>query len=105
MHRLTAIRPCPNRCRCIAARASTTSRSARAISSARSRRSAPTVCRCSAFPAIITTTLAAQYALPDDLLDTLRTHNILYDRDERGGEFFHAYTEQLDQRFCLEIVE
>jgi 4-hydroxyphenylpyruvate dioxygenase len=49
--------------------------------------------------------LAARYALPDDLIDTLCEHHILYDRDERGGEFFHAYTELLDQRFSLEIVE
>ncbi|RAS34534.1 bifunctional sugar phosphate isomerase/epimerase/4-hydroxyphenylpyruvate dioxygenase family protein [Paraburkholderia bryophila] len=49
--------------------------------------------------------LEARYALPDETLDALRTHNVLYDRDERGGEFFHAYTEQLDQRFFLEIVE
>jgi 4-hydroxyphenylpyruvate dioxygenase len=49
--------------------------------------------------------LAARYALPDDMLEALREHNILYDRDERGGEFFHAYTEQLDQRFFMEIVE
>ncbi|MEZ0603384.1 bifunctional sugar phosphate isomerase/epimerase/4-hydroxyphenylpyruvate dioxygenase family protein [Paraburkholderia sp. IW21] len=49
--------------------------------------------------------LAARYALPDETLEALRAHNILYDRDERGGEFFHAYTEQLDQRFFLEIVE
>jgi 4-hydroxyphenylpyruvate dioxygenase len=49
--------------------------------------------------------LAARYELPDDMLEALREHNILYDRDERGGEFFHAYTEQLDQRFFMEIVE
>ncbi|WP_454827318.1 bifunctional sugar phosphate isomerase/epimerase/4-hydroxyphenylpyruvate dioxygenase family protein [Paraburkholderia xenovorans] len=49
--------------------------------------------------------LAARYALPDDILDALRANNILYDRDERGGEFFHAYTEQLDQRFFMEVVE
>ena len=49
--------------------------------------------------------LAARYALPDDMLEALRVRNILYDRDEHGGEFFHAYTEQLDQRFFLEIVE
>ena len=49
--------------------------------------------------------LEARYALPDETLDALRAHNVLYDRDERGGEFFHAYTEQLDQRFFLEIVE
>ncbi|MFM0740868.1 TIM barrel protein [Paraburkholderia xenovorans] len=49
--------------------------------------------------------LEARYALPEDVLEALRAHNILYDRDERGGEFFHAYTELLDQRFFLEIVE
>lgn len=49
--------------------------------------------------------LEARFALPDETLDALRAHNVLYDRDERGGEFFHAYTEQLDQRFFLEIVE
>jgi 4-hydroxyphenylpyruvate dioxygenase len=49
--------------------------------------------------------LAARYALPDETIEALRARNILYDRDERGGEFFHAYTAQLDQRFFLEIVE
>jgi 4-hydroxyphenylpyruvate dioxygenase len=49
--------------------------------------------------------LAARYALPNETLEALRAYNILYDRDERGGEFFHAYTEQLDQRFFMEIVE
>jgi 4-hydroxyphenylpyruvate dioxygenase len=49
--------------------------------------------------------LAARYALPGETIEALRARNILYDRDEKGGEFFHAYTEQLDQRFFLEIVE
>ncbi|SDG35588.1 bifunctional sugar phosphate isomerase/epimerase/4-hydroxyphenylpyruvate dioxygenase family protein [Paraburkholderia phenazinium] len=49
--------------------------------------------------------LAARYALPDETLEALRVRNILYDRDEHGGEFFHAYTAQLDQRFFLEVVE
>jgi 4-hydroxyphenylpyruvate dioxygenase len=49
--------------------------------------------------------LSTRHALPDSLLDALRTHNILYDCDGRGGEFFHAYTDQLDQRFFLEFVE
>ncbi len=26
-------------------------------------------------------------------IDWMREHDLLYDRDERGGEFFHAYTE------------
>ena len=49
--------------------------------------------------------LEARYALPASLLAKLQAHNLLYDRDERGGEFLHAYTETLDQRFFLEIVE
>ncbi|CAM2155276.1 4-hydroxyphenylpyruvate dioxygenase [Paraburkholderia tropica] len=49
--------------------------------------------------------LDARFALRGDFLDALRQHNLLYDRDERGGEFLHAYTETLDQRFFLELVE
>ncbi|WP_133645975.1 bifunctional sugar phosphate isomerase/epimerase/4-hydroxyphenylpyruvate dioxygenase family protein [Paraburkholderia flava] len=49
--------------------------------------------------------LAARHGLSDDIIDALRAHHILYDRDERGGEFFHVYTEQIDQRFFIEIVE
>lgn len=49
--------------------------------------------------------LAARYALPDEFLVRLQAHDLLYDREEGGGEFLHAYTETLDQRFFLEIVE
>lgn len=49
--------------------------------------------------------LEARYGLPDAFLTKLRAHDLLYDRDEHGGEFLHAYTETLDQRFFLEIVE
>ncbi len=49
--------------------------------------------------------LDARFALSGDFLDALRQHNLLYDRDEHGGEFLHAYTETLDQRFFLELVE
>ena len=49
--------------------------------------------------------LQARCALPESLLARLQAHNLLYDRDERGGEFLHAYTETLDRRFFLEIVE
>ncbi|HTR11254.1 MAG TPA: TIM barrel protein [Paraburkholderia sp.] len=49
--------------------------------------------------------LDARHALDPAFLDALSQHNLLYDRDERGGEFLHAYTETLDQRFFLEIVE
>ncbi len=49
--------------------------------------------------------LEARHALPAAFLAALQQHNLLYDRDERGGEFLHAYTETLDQRFFLEVVE
>lgn len=49
--------------------------------------------------------LAARYALPDETIDTLRRHHLLYDRDDAGGEFLHAYTELVDGRFSFEIVE
>lgn len=49
--------------------------------------------------------LEARYGLPEVFLAKLRAHDLLYDRDERGGEFLHAYTETLDRRFFLEIVE
>ena len=49
--------------------------------------------------------LEARYGLSDPFLAKLRSHDLLYDRDEHGGEFLHAYTETLDQRFFLEIVE
>ncbi|MDR5819655.1 TIM barrel protein [Caballeronia sp. LZ043] len=49
--------------------------------------------------------LVARFGLPGEQIETMHEHNILYDRDERGGEFFHAYTEQLDQRFFLEVIE
>lgn len=49
--------------------------------------------------------LAARHALSPAFVDTLRQHHLLYDRDDSGGEFLHAYTEALDGRFCLEFVE
>jgi 4-hydroxyphenylpyruvate dioxygenase len=49
--------------------------------------------------------LAARYGMPQAQLDALREADVLYDRDAGGGECFHAYTEQLDHRFFLEVVE
>ncbi|KVE37624.1 bifunctional sugar phosphate isomerase/epimerase/4-hydroxyphenylpyruvate dioxygenase family protein [Burkholderia sp. BDU5] len=49
--------------------------------------------------------LAARYALPDDTIEMLSRHHLLYDRNETGGEFLHAYTELVDNRFSFEIVE
>jgi 4-hydroxyphenylpyruvate dioxygenase len=48
--------------------------------------------------------LAARFGLTDEFVQALSKHNILYDRDN-GGEFFHVYTEQLENRFFFEILE
>lgn len=49
--------------------------------------------------------LEARFDLDPERLDTLRRHNILYDRSEEGGEFLHAYTQTFAERFHFEIVE
>jgi len=48
--------------------------------------------------------LEARWGLDSDRLEMLRTHNILYDRDD-AGEFLHAYTDPFDDRFFFEIVQ
>ena len=48
--------------------------------------------------------LDARLALPAELLDTMREHSILYDRDERG-EYLHFYTEMLGSRVFFEVVQ
>jgi 4-hydroxyphenylpyruvate dioxygenase len=48
--------------------------------------------------------IGARWGLPDDRLEMLRTHHILYDRDD-AGEFLHAYTDPFDDRFFFEIVQ
>ncbi|MGW9114836.1 TIM barrel protein [Microbacterium sp. NPDC055683] len=47
--------------------------------------------------------LAARYALPDDLLSTLRELDLLYDRDDDGA-FLHFYTATVGRMF-FEVVE
>ena len=49
--------------------------------------------------------LAGRFELPDALVDRLRAGNILYDQDERGGVFLHAYTELFQGRFFFEVVQ
>jgi 4-hydroxyphenylpyruvate dioxygenase len=48
--------------------------------------------------------LEARWGLDTERLDKLRTHNILYDRDD-AGEFLHAYTDPFDDRFFFEIIQ
>lgn len=48
--------------------------------------------------------LGARIDLDDELLEAMRSRNILYDRND-DGEFFHAYTETFMGRFFFEVVE
>lgn len=48
--------------------------------------------------------LDARLPLPAGLVDRLREHSILYDRDERG-EFLHFFTEMLGSRVFFEVVQ
>ncbi|MDP9793487.1 4-hydroxyphenylpyruvate dioxygenase [Catenuloplanes nepalensis] len=49
--------------------------------------------------------LAARFALPDDTIEPLRRHGVLYDRDAHGGELLHFYTPVHGGRVFFEIVE
>ena len=49
--------------------------------------------------------LAARLCLEDGLTGRLRESGLLYDRDSRGGEFFHFYTAMLGRRLFFEIVQ
>jgi 4-hydroxyphenylpyruvate dioxygenase len=42
--------------------------------------------------------------LSAEQIDTLRKHNVLYDRDA-SGEYWQAYTQTFEERFFFEIVE
>lgn len=48
--------------------------------------------------------LEARYGLDEELLEALRSRNILFDRND-DGDFFHAYTGTFSGRFFFEIVE
>ena len=48
--------------------------------------------------------VAAKWDLEAARLETLRSLNLLYDRDD-AGEFLHAYTGTFDDRFFFEIVQ
>jgi 4-hydroxyphenylpyruvate dioxygenase len=48
--------------------------------------------------------IAAEWGLADAHVDMLRTHNVLFDRDD-AGDFLHAYTDPFDDRFFFEIVQ
>jgi len=49
--------------------------------------------------------LEARFGLDPDIADRLRAHNILYDRDGDGGEYFQLYGQTFGEGFFFEIVE
>ena len=49
--------------------------------------------------------LSARLGLDEDFIARLRTHEVLYDRDPNGGEFFHVYTQTFHDRFFFEVVQ
>ncbi|CAN5610414.1 sugar phosphate isomerase/epimerase and 4-hydroxyphenylpyruvate domain-containing protein [soil metagenome] len=49
--------------------------------------------------------LVARFGLADDLIAEMRAHNILFDRDEGGNEYWQIYTRAFEKRFFFEIVE
>ncbi len=48
--------------------------------------------------------LAARFDLPGEFVDTLRSNQILYDRDE-NGEFFQIFSRNYGEGFFFEIVQ
>ena len=49
--------------------------------------------------------LDARFGLDDSLLERLKAGNILYDRDETGGEYFQIYSPVYGEGFFFEIVQ
>ncbi|MFD1696186.1 bifunctional sugar phosphate isomerase/epimerase/4-hydroxyphenylpyruvate dioxygenase family protein [Roseibium aestuarii] len=49
--------------------------------------------------------LDARFGLDEVFLERLKTFGILYDRDERGGEYFQLYSPTYGEGFFFEIVE
>ena len=49
--------------------------------------------------------LAARLGLDDDFIHRLQDHDVLYDRDARGAEFLHVYTQMFQDRFFFEVVQ
>jgi 4-hydroxyphenylpyruvate dioxygenase len=49
--------------------------------------------------------LAARFGLEDAELAALQRLNLLYDQDQDGGGFVHAYTASFADRFFFEVVQ
>jgi 4-hydroxyphenylpyruvate dioxygenase len=49
--------------------------------------------------------LIARFGLEDELVEPMKAHNILFDRDENGAEYFQLYTRAFEKRFFFEIIQ
>ncbi len=49
--------------------------------------------------------LQARFGLDDEFIARLQAHHLLYDADGKGGEFLHAYSSPIENRFFFEICE
>ncbi|KQS02352.1 3-keto-5-aminohexanoate cleavage protein [Sphingomonas sp. Leaf357] len=49
--------------------------------------------------------LIARFGLDPDLVAEMAAHNILFDRDDAGHEYWQIYTRAFDKRFFFEIIE
>jgi 4-hydroxyphenylpyruvate dioxygenase len=49
--------------------------------------------------------LVARFGIADAAIAEMRAHNILFDRDEAGNEYWQIYTRAFEKRFFFEIVE
>ncbi|MEG3147113.1 TIM barrel protein [Sphingomonas sp. RT2P30] len=49
--------------------------------------------------------LVARFGIAEDAIAEMRAHNILFDRDEAGNEYWQIYTRAFEKRFFFEIVE
>jgi 4-hydroxyphenylpyruvate dioxygenase len=58
-----------------------------------------------AIPANYYDDLAARFELDTGTIDTLAALDVLYDRDDRGGELFHLYTPVVGRGLFFEVVQ
>lgn len=49
--------------------------------------------------------LIARFGLGADVVSDMAAHNILFDRDEGGAEYWQIYTRAFEKRFFFEVIE
>jgi 4-hydroxyphenylpyruvate dioxygenase len=49
--------------------------------------------------------LVARFGIAEYAIGEMRAHNILFDRDEAGNEYWQIYTRAFEKRFFFEVIE